>query len=92
MQELEITWPRSMSIWWLLLWRGAVGGLVIGFILGFIIGLVGALAGWPIEAISVASTLVSGLAGVVWSMFVVRMALRKKYGDFRLALVPPQAA
>jgi len=88
MQEMEITWRRSMSVWWLIAWRGVVGGTVIGGILGFIIGLVGAIVGWPLETISTAASAVGALSGIVWSTFVVRMALRKKYGDFRLALVP----
>jgi len=44
--------------------------------------------GWPLETISTTASAVGALSGIVWSTFVVRMALRKKYGDFRLALVP----
>jgi hypothetical protein len=28
------------------------------------------------------------VVGIVWATFVVRMALRKKYAGFRIALIP----
>jgi len=28
------------------------------------------------------------LVGLIWGLVVVRMALKKQYGDFRVALIP----
>jgi hypothetical protein len=81
----DITWRRLAAIWWLILWRGLVGGMVVGGVLGFVIGVVGAILGLGNSGV------VAGIAGlmlsIVWGMFVLRMALIKKYSDFRLILV-----
>jgi len=87
MQELEPTWGRVTAVCWLMLWRGIVGGTVLGAVMGFIIGLVGALLGFA-KAATTLSALAGVSLGLVWWLFVVRMALRKQYDDFRIALVP----
>ena len=30
MHELELTWDRTMRMWWLLVWRMVVGGAILG--------------------------------------------------------------
>jgi hypothetical protein len=95
MEEVAVTWGRVARVWWLFAWRGAVGGLVLGFIsgllLGVVIGVIGASVGWPREIVQRYTATAGGLAGVVvglvWSLIVLRMALRKQYDDFRLALI-----
>ena len=88
MQELEASWSRALRVWWLIMWRGSLGGLVFGAIAGFVLGFFGALAGMSLEMIQLASAILGGIIGIVWFVIVVRMALRKRYGDFRIALVP----
>jgi hypothetical protein len=88
MQELEITWGRVASVWWLLAWRTLVGAMLLGAAFGFLIGFVGALAGLPQDKITTLSSIVGGIIGLVWGFVVVRMALKKQYSDFRLVLVP----
>jgi hypothetical protein len=63
--------------------RGDQGGVV-----GFIIGFVGGMAGTSATGISLAASGAGAVIGIVWMIIVVRMALRKHYGEFRLALVP----
>lgn len=95
MQELEITWRRVIAIAWLIMWRGAIGGAVIGavigFIIGAIIGFVGAMMKVPPDQSKSLVTILAGTAGLVWGLawycIVVRMALRKKFSGFRVALV-----
>jgi membrane associated rhomboid family serine protease len=87
MQELEVTWPRVFAICWLMFWRGVVGALVIGAVIGFIIGFVGALAGLRAHT-ALAAPIVGAIFGLIWWVYVVRMALRKHYADFRIALLP----
>jgi hypothetical protein len=95
-QELAITWQRVARIWWLIVWRASVGGGVLGFICGGIagavVGGVEGVMGASREALLSASRFAGSVAGVLaslsWGFFVVRMALRKHYSDFRLALVP----
>jgi hypothetical protein len=88
MQELEATWGRVISVWWLLAWRGLLGAVLIGAVVGFIIGFIGALAHVSQETITLLSSIAGALVGLAWAIMVVRMALRKRYGEFRLALVP----
>jgi hypothetical protein len=94
-QELEITWRRVISIAWLIVWRGAIGGLLlgalIGGIIGFIIGIVGAVMHAQRDQVAPIVTIITGTGGAVFGLFwycvVVRMALRKRFNGFRLALV-----
>jgi len=53
-----------------------------------VIGIVGFTAGATLDAIQLISTIAGGLVSLLWAIVVVRMALKKQYGEFRLALVP----
>jgi hypothetical protein len=86
--ELEKTWGRAASIWWLLLWRGLLGGMVVGAIIGFFIGIVGTMLGHPQETLVATTQLVVAPIAFGWGFIVLRMGLRKKYRDFRIVLVP----
>lgn len=88
MQDFEPTWGRVLSVWWLVFWRGLLGAAALGGVAGFIIGFVGAMIGVSMELISSVSLALGGIIGLLWSIMVTRMALRKQYGGFRIALVP----
>ena len=92
-QELELTMGRALSISWLIIWRGIAGGLLIGAVIGAILGAILALAGMDVGQISLVTAPVGVVVGLVWWVFCIRMAMKKKYRDFRIALVPrePQA-
>jgi hypothetical protein len=81
MQELEVTLSRAISVSWLLLWRSTV----FGGIAGAIFGVTRSVLGLPVE--SALPLIAGGIAGFVF-IVVVRMALRKKYRKFRIALLP----
>ena len=90
MNEAELTWNRSMRVWWLIVWRTMVGCVVLGAIVGAVLGIIIAL--FQIPAAAVGTGIVSGILGlfisVVWTACVVRMALKKHYSDFRFVLAP----
>jgi hypothetical protein len=66
-----------------------LGGLLLGAVLGFFVGLFAGLAGAANSPIAIAlSTILGAAAGVGWLIVVVRMALRKRYRGFRIALIP----
>jgi GYF domain 2 len=88
MQELEVSLGRLLRIYWLFMWRSVLGALVIGFALGFILGLVLGALGVPLTQIRTISGLVGLVGGVGWALFCLKMALKKKYRDFRIILVP----
>lgn len=87
-QELDVTLGRLLRIFWLFLWRALLGSVVIGFVLGLVIGFVLGALGEPRAVIRAITGPVGAIAGTIWSIVCLRMALEKKYSDFRIALVP----
>jgi predicted lipid-binding transport protein (Tim44 family) len=71
---------RLLSMWWLLAWRGTLGGFVLGAVAGFVSQILfgtGAIGG-----------AVAGLlAGLAWNLVVIQMLLEKKFRGFHLAVV-----
>jgi hypothetical protein len=90
MQELEITWGRVLSVWWLIQWRAIAGGLITGMVVGGALGAVLAFGGDDSDQNATLELVAGGAVGVFWTVFATRMALRKKYRDFRIALLPPE--
>ncbi|TWC00846.1 uncharacterized protein DUF4339 [Bradyrhizobium macuxiense] len=87
-QELDITLGRLLRIYWLFIWRSLLGSVAIGFVLGLVIGFVLGALGEPRAMIKTVTGPVGAIAGLIWSIVCLRMALEKKYSDFRIALVP----
>ena len=87
MQELEITWERAMRVWWLIAWRGLLVGWIIAVVLAFLIGEAGGRLGVDFPTVAAVATVLSWLAGLAWGLVVVKMALKKNYQDFRMALL-----
>lgn len=87
MQDVEPGWDKVLRIVWLLTWRGLVGGIVIGFLLGLAINMVLGL-GFGMGLSTNANAMMGAMVMLVWWPFVVRMALKKRYRDFRIVLIP----
>lgn len=86
MQDLEPSWDKVLRIAWLLTWRGLFGGLAIGFLLGYVVDLgLGLAMGHILDR--TAGAVMKLLVLLVWWPVVVRMALRKRYRDFRIVLI-----
>ena len=64
------------------------GGVVFGAIIGAIAGVAAALLGGSVQDVVLFNSVLGPVVGIVWATFVVRMALRKKYAGFRIALIP----
>jgi uncharacterized membrane protein YczE len=90
MSELDPTWPRIIAIWWLLMWRTGLGAVLMGFVIGFFIGIMGVIYGVERPVVNLFVSVVTFPIGMVWGAFVIRMAMKKKYRGFRIALVPQQ--
>jgi membrane associated rhomboid family serine protease len=84
--ELQLTVPRVLRIYWLIMWRSAVGGFLLGALAGAIVGVAKVVFGVH-HNVTGYNALVGLFVGTVWGPFVVRMALRKRYRRFRLALI-----
>ena len=83
MQELDVTWHRVFGTWWLVLWRGALGIWALETIAGFIGVAMGRKPPDDITSILI----FAGLGSITVWPIVIRMALRKKYQGFRIALI-----
>jgi len=85
MHEVELSFQRLLSIWWLLLWRGLMLGTILGGAAGFVAGIMMALVGHRELGL-----IASGYAGLAVSPFagllVTHWALKKQYNDFRILL------
>lgn len=92
MQELEITIGRLLRIFWLISWRGILGAAAIGFVVGFVVAFVLAMASVDRATISSINVVLGFTAGLIWYVVVLRMALKKRYDDFRIALLPLDSA
>jgi hypothetical protein len=91
MPGLEVSLGRLLRIYWLFVWRSLLGSLVIGFVLGFIAGFVLGVFGAKTTQIQTVGGALGVIGGAIWSFFCLRMALTKKYRDFRIVLVPHEA-
>ena len=90
MQELEPDWSRVLSVWWLIHWRTIVGSFVTGAAIGAVLGVVAAFTDWrSAPAVQIGIGIV---VGVAWTILTTRMALRKKYRDFRIVLLSHDSA
>jgi hypothetical protein len=53
MQELEVTFSRVVSVWWLCFWRATLGagvlGAIAGGVVGFIVGFTRSILDLPME-------------------------------------------
>jgi hypothetical protein len=65
--------------------------LILVFVGGFVAGFILLIAGYP-QYIVLVSSILGYFGALIWSTFVLRMMLRKKYSDFRLALIPVTVA
>ena len=87
MEEVPITWQRVLSIFWLYTWRSFLGALLIGGILGFVLGFFGALLRFESATVRSTISIIVVPVVIVWTFYVMRMALHKKFRDFRIALI-----
>ena len=86
---VEVTYMRAFKVWWSLLWRSAmltflmvaVGGFTIGFIL-------------RIDLLAPANTIkkivfqaLFFIIGLLVNIAIMRIVLKKRYSDFRVALI-----
>jgi hypothetical protein len=84
-----LVWPRIVSTWWLLVWRGTFGYIVVGVILELANGYLEMATDWSPRQIELATSVTAAVLGVVWLIPVVFMALRKRYNDYQLVLTSP---
>ena len=91
--ELEITWSRTVRVWWSYLWRNLIAivvsmliGMVIGAVIGFILGAMGV----SVRTIQIIVAPIGFVIGLAISIVPLKMILGKDFGEFRLVLLAKQ--
>ena len=87
MNEVEVTWGRAVKVWWSIVWRAVLFGFIGGIVAGFIVGFIGGLTGAAGDRITMLSGLAGAIVGIPVGIWAVKVVLKKKYSDFRIALV-----
>ncbi len=85
---LEVTWGRTMKVWWSLVWRMILFSMAAGFVAGLIVGGAGAFAGVGAQNLSYLGNIAGLVVGLPVGVWVVRSILRKSWSDFRIVLLP----
>ncbi|MEO8301371.1 MAG: hypothetical protein ABI608_06240 [Rhizomicrobium sp.] len=90
--SLEPSWNRLAKMWWFMVWRGFLGGILIAFAVLFVVAFLVGLSGVG-ETISgqlktITKTIVFPATVFLWIGYAIRMIFRKKFADFRIALLP----
>ncbi len=89
-RDLEITWSRVLAVWWLITWRAAVLGTLVVLVLGYVLGFAMGALGMDLRSIDLAGQIIGMAIYALALLVTVRMALKKRFGDFRVALLPPE--
>ena len=85
---LDLSWERTLKVWWAFTWRTFVGSILLGAVLGGLAGFMVGIAGHP-ELGGQAGRAAGQWAFVPISILTIRMVLKKRpFGDFRIGLVP----
>lgn len=82
--ELEITWGRTIQVWWAYVWRNLIAilvAMIVGMGVGAIIGFVMGTIGCSMNAIQIVTGLIGFVIGVVISVFPMKMILGKILGS-----------
>ena len=90
MREIQPGWDEILRITWLLIWRAMLGGFAMGFVLGIVVNLTAVYA-FGTYLNSETNLAIGLVVALVWWPQVVRMALKKRFKGFRLALVATEA-
>lgn len=90
MTEMEPSLTRIVKVWWLIFWRAAllvvVGGTLLGQVLGVMLAWTEVSDASTVRIAEIVAWLVAGLAGLL----AVSSLFRKRFSDFRVALVQDQ--
>jgi hypothetical protein len=77
----KITWTHALKIWLAWLWCIGMGSVLTAACLGAVFSILRA------EVFNAVMPVVTAIVMFVWWIVGLRMALRKRYGDFHLVLV-----
>lgn len=88
MNELEVTWKRTLIVWWALTWRAVVFIVPVGFVVGVLLAVIFGVMGADMEASAPLANVIGFFLGGVMYIWILNIVLKKKLGEFRIALLP----
>ncbi len=93
MHNLEVTWSRTVNVWWAYVWRNFL--LLIGW--GVVVFIISRLTGSMLRSIGATDAtiiffgivllIVVLISGLILSVIPVKWILGKDFGEFKLALL-----
>jgi len=86
MEKVEVTWKKTLRVWWSYVWRCMIFSMILGAILGFIGGVVVAMMGKP-EMGGIVGGVLGYIGTIPVSIYVLKKILDKKYKSFSVALI-----
>lgn len=88
-EALEVTWKRTLLIWWALTWRVVLTSIIAGIAIGFVVGLIGTGLGIASATLSNLSGTGGFFVGILISLHYFKSIIaNKKFSDFEIRLVP----
>lgn len=88
--ELEVTWGRTIKVWWAYFWRSLIAAffaLLFSGLLGFVLGIVLYAAGVSPENGRIYGGILGGVVGLLFSIIPMKYILGKDFGEFKLVLL-----
>ena len=87
MKTLQMTWIRSIKIWWYWLWRTMFASLIVGLVVGIVLGIfVGPFIYSP-DTLKLIGNVTGAVVGLYFGVFVMKSLPEKRFSDFRVVLV-----
>ncbi|GAB1233607.1 hypothetical protein UT4_20770 [Ferrigenium sp. UT4] len=86
MEEIELTLEKTLPVWWAFVWRSTLVSMLAGFVLGGIGGFIVGASGNP-QLGGTVGALLGWLASIPVSIWALKAALSKTYGNFSIALI-----
>ena len=91
MKTVELTWLRTLKIWWYWAWRSMLMTMVVALIAGIFVGLLAAPFFASDEQLELFSNVLGGVIALFFSLYVMKSLPEKRFSDFRVVLVPRNA-
>ncbi len=82
--EIEVTWNKTIRIWWAWVWRSILLSVAGGLIIGVLLGIISAVIGVKMPLTSV---ILGFFVGLYAAFYMLKRVLNKDFGDFKIALI-----
>ncbi len=87
---LEVTWIRTLKIWWSYIWRCSVFTLFLSALFGFIGAILLSSMGKH-ELIATFTSILGTLLSIPVSMIVLKIILQKEFKEFSICLISKES-